>query len=163
MTVADAMIAALIAAGQDRSLAVRFGSLDGAMLTVIAGRVPGGDGMAISVDLREFAPGDAGRILDDSDVAECYPASRGERKPSAGWVEGDGALPGDIMLHVGRCIAAAGPGGSWVVAMLAKSVDGAPAMTVVAQGKASSRLAAQLAAEDALLAIAAEIVGAVGR
>ena len=163
MTVADAMIAALIAAGQDRSLAVRFGSLDGAMLTVIAGRVPGGDGMAISVDLREFAPGDAGRILDDSDVAECYPASRGERKPSAGWVEGDGALPGDIMLHVGRCIAAAGPGGSWVVAMLAKSVDGAPTMTVVAQGKASSRIAAQLAAEDALLAIAAEIVGAVGR
>ena len=90
MTPADAMIAALIAAGQDRSLAVRFGSLDGAMLTVIAGRVPGGDGMAISVDLREFAPGDAGRILDDSDVAECYPASRGERKPSAGWTAPDG-------------------------------------------------------------------------
>ena len=49
------------------------------------------------------------------------------------------------------------------MAMLAKSVDGAPTMTVVAQGKASSRIAAQLAAEDALLAIAAEIVGAVGR
>ena len=96
-------------------------------------------------------------------VCEMARASRAERKPSAGWVEGDGALPGDIMLHVGRCIAAAGPGGSWVVAMLAKSVDGAPTMTVVAQGKASSRIAAQLAAEDALLAIAAEIVGAVGR
>ena len=113
---------------------------------------------SLDIDARERA------LADERETSARVEVARiGERKPSAGWVEGDGALPGDIMLHVGRCIAAAGPGGSWVVTMLAKSVDGAPAMTVVAQGKASSRLAAQLAAEDALLAIAAEIVGAVGR
>ena len=162
MTAADAMVAALIAAGQDRSLAVRFGSLDGAMLTVIAGRVPGGDGMAISVDLREFAPGDAGRILDDSDVAECYPASRGERKPSAGWVE----LYGNYYLAAGDVSARANPSGWWCVyrGRWTPAEWQRTSHRVIREGKTEPGIGAAMSgAEDALLAIAAEIVGAVGR
>ena len=89
-------------------------------------------------------------------------ASRGERKPSARWVE----LYGNYYLAAGDVSARANPSGWWCVyrGRWTPAEWQRTSHRVIREGKTAPGIGAAMSgAEDALLAIAAEIVGAVGR
>ena len=95
-------------------------------------------------------------------VCEMARASRAERKPSAGWVE----LYGNHYLAAGDVSARANPSGWWCVyrGRWTPAEWQRTSHRVIREGKTAPGIGAAMSgAEDALLAIAAEIVGAVGR
>ena len=112
---------------------------------------------SLDIDARERA------LADERETSARVEVARiGERKPSAGWVE----LAGNYYLAAGDVFARANPSGWWWVyrGRWTPAEWRRTSHRAIREGKTASRIGAAMSgAEDALLAIAAEIVGAVGR